>query len=285
MCPEGFHGRNCELREGPCHQKRCVLLPPLATDVMLMCCSHTSCCVSRSQCKNGGLCEDADGFAEESTCYCLAGFTGSHCEINVDDCQMRPCANGATCLDGVNRFSCICPAGFTGRFCTVNVDDCVSQPCHNGARCLDLAGGFRCICTLGYTGNTCESTLRATQGWEGVNAHLTTEGQNHGNSPNQDTSSRHGDRLLKVTVSEHSGGNVLSAVQLKVLLILAMMTVCMVALTAGLVLQGRCGHAFYWPLTSLSSQWQGQKMEERGRSDKLEYQISFLNAAEAEKWA
>ncbi|CAF87407.1 unnamed protein product, partial [Tetraodon nigroviridis] len=59
---------------------------------------------------------------------------------------MAPCANGATCLDGVNRFSCVCPPGFSGRFCTVNLERCVSRPCSNGGRCIDRAGGFRCIC-------------------------------------------------------------------------------------------------------------------------------------------
>lgn len=78
----------------------------------------------RSPCKNGGLCEDLGGFAPELSCRCLVGFTGPRCETNMDDCLMRPCANGATCVDGVNRFSCLCPVGFTGRFCTINLDDC-----------------------------------------------------------------------------------------------------------------------------------------------------------------
>ena len=28
LCPEGFHGRNCQLKVGPCHQRRCVLFTP-----------------------------------------------------------------------------------------------------------------------------------------------------------------------------------------------------------------------------------------------------------------
>uniref|UniRef100_A0A3Q3W7C4 EGF-like domain-containing protein n=1 Tax=Mola mola TaxID=94237 RepID=A0A3Q3W7C4_MOLML len=211
LCPEGFHGRNCQLKVGPCHQRR-------------------------SPCKNGGLCEDANGFAAELTCRCLAGFTGPRCETNMDDCLMRPCANGATCLDGVNRFSCLCPAGFSGRFCTVNLDDCASQPCRNGGRCLDRAEGFHCVCRPGYSGATCETTLRATLAWEGrppMTTGVMTQGSSGGNS------SRYGDRLLKVTVSERSAA-ILSQVELIVLLALAGMTLGVVVLTATLVLQGHC---------------------------------------------
>eukprot|EP00062_Callorhinchus_milii_P013100 gi/632960839/ref/XP_007896426.1/ PREDICTED: protein delta homolog 2 [Callorhinchus milii] len=129
-CPDGFYGKNCELRAGPCTK-------------------------SRSPCKNGGTCLDRDGFADTLTCRCLAGFVGPRCEEDVDDCLMRPCANGATCRDGVNRFSCICPQGFEGRFCTVNWDDCTSGPCQNGGRCYDRVADFDCVCLKGYSGKTC----------------------------------------------------------------------------------------------------------------------------------
>ncbi|XP_042372398.1 protein delta homolog 2, partial [Plectropomus leopardus] len=260
LCPDGFHGRHCQLKAGPCHRRR-------------------------SPCKNGGLCEDADGFAAELACRCLAGFTGLRCETDVDDCLMKPCANGATCLDGVNRFSCVCPAGFTGRFCTVNLDDCASRPCLNAGRCLDRAGGFLCVCRPGYTGATCETALRGSEpswttlGWEGGG------GAKNQRSTGSWNSSRHGDRLLKVTVSERSGGG-LSEVQLIVLLVLAGVTLGVVALTAALVLQGHCrdcGHAPCWTFTSSPSQQPGQTGGRRARRDEPECQISFLNAAEPEK--
>ncbi|KAJ8250585.1 hypothetical protein COCON_G00225070 [Conger conger] len=131
FCPEGFHGKNCEMKTGPCQR-------------------------TRSPCKNGGLCEDSNGFAPELSCRCLAGFVGARCEEDVDDCLMRPCANGASCVDGVNRFSCECPAGFSGRFCTVNDDDCAGRPCRNGGRCLDRVAAFQCLCPPGFDGPTCE---------------------------------------------------------------------------------------------------------------------------------
>ncbi|XP_028983550.1 protein delta homolog 2 [Betta splendens] len=238
VCPEGFHGRNCQLKAGPCHQRR-------------------------SPCKNGALCEDADGFAAELTCRCLAGFTGSHCETNMDDCLMKPCANGAICLDGVNRFSCLCPSGFTGRFCTVNVDECASRPCLHAGRCLDRAGGFHCVCQPGFAGSTCQTLLG------GVGSNLTTRVKPHRTTSN---SSRHGNQLFKVTVSERSASQ-LSRVQLIVLLVLAGLTLGAVALTASFVLQGHCSRC-------LSASQRGQKSSQRTDQDAC--QINFLNAAEPE---
>uniref|UniRef100_H3C7I7 EGF-like domain-containing protein n=2 Tax=Tetraodon nigroviridis TaxID=99883 RepID=H3C7I7_TETNG len=113
------------------------------------CDKDLSVCVEKQPCRHGATCVMEDGrrrLCGGLTCRCLAGFTGRRCEADVDDCLMAPCANGATCLDGVNRFSCVCPPGFSGRFCTVNLERCVSRPCSNGGRCIDRAGGFRCIC-------------------------------------------------------------------------------------------------------------------------------------------
>uniref|UniRef100_A0A3B3DXS0 Delta-like 2 homolog (Drosophila) n=1 Tax=Oryzias melastigma TaxID=30732 RepID=A0A3B3DXS0_ORYME len=217
LCPQGFHGRLCQRRSGPCHQ-------------------------SRSPCKNGGLCEDADGFAAELSCRCLAGFTGPRCETDIDDCRMKPCANDAVCLDGINRFSCVCPGGFTGRFCTVNLDDCASRPCLNGGRCLDLAGGFRCICQLGFMGNTCDTSLSSN--W-------TTRGEK-GKGKRSSNMTHHGNRLMKVTVSDRGGAG-LSDVQLIVVVVLGAVTLAVVAtpvpeLTgwSGWFPPGPAPPGFYW---------------------------------------
>ncbi|KAM4607971.1 protein delta homolog 2 [Polymixia lowei] len=232
LCPDGFHGKNCHLKTGPCTQRR-------------------------SPCKNGGLCEDNGGFASELTCRCLAGFTGPRCNTNLDDCLMRPCANGATCLDGVNRFSCLCPEGFTGRFCTVNLDDCVSRPCLNGGRCLDRVGTFQCLCQPGYTGTTCEVDSHApiwtSPGWEGGGGqgggrvtqgrpdHRVTTGNNQTTSSGASSRGADSDRLFKISVKEvvtKRGSTGLSEVQLVTLVVLGGMTLAVVALTAGLVLRG-----------------------------------------------
>ncbi|KAG7233244.1 hypothetical protein INR49_007323, partial [Caranx melampygus] len=226
-CDLGWGGRFCDKDLSVCSERQ-----PCqngATCVMEDSGEYT--CLS--PCKNGGLCEDADGFAEELTCRCLAGFTGQRCETDVDDCLMAPCGNGATCLDGINRFSCLCPAGFTGRFCTVNLDDCASQPCFNAGRCLDRAAGFQCICQPGYTGATCETPLRnqdthelGQTGRGGVRHHMTTGGNQRTGS----NSSRYDERLFKVTVSER-GTSGLTEVQFIILLVLA-------GLTSHLVISG-----------------------------------------------
>ena len=36
---------------------------------------------------------------------------------DIDDCVNHTCANGGSCLDGVNNYSCSCMAGFTGDRC------------------------------------------------------------------------------------------------------------------------------------------------------------------------
>ncbi|KAM4692705.1 protein delta homolog 2 [Discoglossus pictus] len=131
ICPDVFHGKNCEIKRGPCER-------------------------AGFPCLNGGRCHDDNGYADIFACRCLAGYVGELCQIDVDDCLMRPCANGATCHDGVNRFSCECPEGFQGRFCTVNIDDCAGQPCQNGGRCYDRVGDFECYCSKGFTGKSCE---------------------------------------------------------------------------------------------------------------------------------
>lgn len=172
---------------------------------------------------------------------------------------MQPCANGATCLDGVNRFSCVCAPGFTGRFCSVNLDDCASRPCLNGARCLDRAAGFRCVCRPGFTGATCQTVLRAGAPPSlsgGAAPQLTTAALN---------ASRPSDGRFTVRVTERGGG-MLSQLQLAVVLTLGAATLGAVVLAATLLLHGHCSGTR--PVTS---------------SPQSEGQISILNVMEPEK--
>ncbi|XP_018969574.2 protein delta homolog 2 [Cyprinus carpio] len=220
LCPEGFRGRDCELKTGPCQK-------------------------TKSPCKNGGLCEDLGGYAPELSCRCLAGYTGPRCETNMDDCLMRPCANGATCLDGVNRFSCLCPAGFTGRFCTINLDDCASQPCLNGGRCIDRVSTFQCFCSPGFTGRTCEipmweSRPQVVSPFRGEGDRVTLSKPAPVNRSHWTTPSGDERRSFKISVVTQHGAEGLSELQLIILLVLGGMTLAVVALTAGLVLRGHC---------------------------------------------
>lgn len=63
-------------------------------------------------CQNNGTCRDV---WNAHVCDCVAGFNGTSCEKNIDECAAdNQCENGATCVDGIASYSCICPAGFTG---------------------------------------------------------------------------------------------------------------------------------------------------------------------------
>jgi len=38
----------------------------------------------------------------------------------IDECDSKPCMNGATCLEDVGSYSCKCVAGFTGDNCEIS---------------------------------------------------------------------------------------------------------------------------------------------------------------------
>jgi hypothetical protein len=83
----------------------------------------------------------------------------------VGDCQ-----NGATCVDGVNRFTCICASGYSGILCEVDINECLdcvdgvcAPRCENGS-CSDsnndvsiALGSYMCTCVAGYEGTDCET--------------------------------------------------------------------------------------------------------------------------------
>ena len=62
------------------------------------------------------------------------------------------------CADLVNGYSCTCQAGYTGTNCDKDIDDCATNPCVNGA-CADLVNGHNCTCQAGYSGTNSISSV------------------------------------------------------------------------------------------------------------------------------
>ena len=77
-------------------------------------------------------------------------FSGTTCEINVDECSSNPCQNNATCVDDVNGYICECHQGFRGKkVCFVGVATMLVEPrpykCVGSGKSL-LMSTNTCIC-------------------------------------------------------------------------------------------------------------------------------------------
>ena len=72
-----------------------------------------------SPCANDGICTSKGPFA--FTCQCAVGYTGSTCEVNIDDCVSVTCPSNSMCVDGINTFECVCLPGFedSGNICVL----------------------------------------------------------------------------------------------------------------------------------------------------------------------
>ncbi|XP_066290421.1 sushi, von Willebrand factor type A, EGF and pentraxin domain-containing protein 1-like [Branchiostoma lanceolatum] len=113
---------------------------------------------SPDPCINGTCQEDPDSPLTGYECNCTAGFTGTDCEIDINECAQNgqnPCQHDSTCQDGINMFTCDCAPGYTGTNCEIDIDDCSPSPCENGASCQDLVNAYICHCLTGYSGTNC----------------------------------------------------------------------------------------------------------------------------------
>ena len=99
-------------------------------------------------------------------CECDPGYTGTNCDMEVDECDPDPCVNGQCMVsvpprvrgeqpsapppspshphpqDEMARYSCRCDPGWTGINCDRDIDDCDGDPCMNGGSCTVSCGGL-----------------------------------------------------------------------------------------------------------------------------------------------
>ncbi|XP_048458200.1 protein crumbs homolog 1 [Rhincodon typus] len=154
-CWTGFTGTQCEIDIHECFSNPCL---------------HGGECVELSW-KNvyGNRSELPAVFSYEHAagyiCKCQHGFTGSHCEMDVDECDSNPCQNGGTCQNTMESYICHCPARneqelfYGGKNCTDILTGCENHECLNGATCIpylkDAQHRHNCLCPNGYTGLNC----------------------------------------------------------------------------------------------------------------------------------
>ncbi|CAG5117093.1 unnamed protein product, partial [Candidula unifasciata] len=175
-CVNGFSGSHCEVLADFCFRNDCKVADGgICTNDYRNYTASCTCgqqympdpqksaaCVPIQYCMSNpcvnGTCQDVFG---GFICNCDAGFEGSRCQHNTDNCINNPCKNGATCIDGVNSYSCQCPSGFRGDYCEENINDCTGQCVQQNLEspCQDLIDDYQCSCNSSYTGKNCSENV------------------------------------------------------------------------------------------------------------------------------
>uniref|UniRef100_A0A8C7CGH5 Neural EGFL like 1 n=1 Tax=Oncorhynchus kisutch TaxID=8019 RepID=A0A8C7CGH5_ONCKI len=126
---------------------RCDCLPGFIRVDDYSCTEHDECASGQSSCDDNAICTNT---IRGHLCSCKPGYVGNG-SICIAFCE-EGCRSGGTC---VSPNTCVCPSGFTGLHCETDIDECaeVLIQCHIHSRCVNLPGWYHCECRNGFHDN------------------------------------------------------------------------------------------------------------------------------------
>lgn len=93
----------------------------------------------------------------------VVGFSApDRCEEHP--CNSNPCKNGAVCSKQGLQYACLCRPGWSGDHCELDVDECSGDPCFYNGTCANTAGSYKCNCASAKTGKNCQLEKKACDG-------------------------------------------------------------------------------------------------------------------------
>ena len=170
VCRDGWEGENCATDVDEC------------TAPGVPRCTNGAACLSSNVTDTEGAEPHPSNLIAigEYECVCVAGYSGTLCEVDVNECASGPCDNRGSCTDSttdadvaIDAWNCTCAAGFEGESCSMDIDECASEPCLNGGVCDQPAPDlFGCECTASdeffaahFEGELCETELPVDLTW------------------------------------------------------------------------------------------------------------------------
>ncbi|CAM9531973.1 unnamed protein product [Lampetra fluviatilis] len=96
--------------------------------------------------------------------YLGNGYGPNGCVASGGNCNPNPCVHGH-CIEQTTGFVCACEAGWSGTICNQNINECASSPCLNGGTCVDGTDSYTCTCTSSWTGTNCQTPTQVCGGW------------------------------------------------------------------------------------------------------------------------
>ncbi|XP_022808363.1 uncharacterized protein LOC111345346 [Stylophora pistillata] len=106
--------------------------------------------------KDKVLCQlsDSDDLQHPNDLKPMTGFMYRGTE---NKCCLNMCYNNATCLVVFTDegYKCVCPPGYTGDHCEKDVNECTTNThnCDVNAECNNTEGSFNCSCKIGFNGD------------------------------------------------------------------------------------------------------------------------------------